>query len=328
MRMWIVGGVALAALVLASCGQGGEGTAGDVPATPPTEEERQAAEAEPIYFDPALTRPNCPARVDVAQYPGPELAGVRLGMTRAEALAVAYCERRDFHVQTSDQYLGVNTRGEVLGPQTITLQDGTRDQCTFDEGTAFAGMHGQRCAIGAWSIEGGTQTIHIATPGRPGQERVMGIWRSQTFKENPPTFDATVASLIERFGQPSLRQDMSEYDLARHPEDSTHSMLYWAYNTAGAAISAANPQLQCANNLKASYDGRQSWADNCGLTIVAKVTRASANRDLAASYDVGMMNQQVMYRFGEAMEQHYVQIEEAARREALERAKGASAPDL
>jgi hypothetical protein len=326
MRNWIIGNAALAALMLAACGQGGGGT-GDVHAdaavVEPSAEQRAEAEAAETYFDPALTRPRCPARVDTAQYPGPELLGLRLGMTRAEAIAIAYCERRDFHVDTNNRFFSIDTRGERLGPQTITLRDGNRHQCTVEEVMGGLGVERTRgCGreVGAWVYKDTKQIIHIVTPGRPGQERVMGIWRTEEFGDNAPTTDATQASLIQRFGEPSLRSEQTY---------SRQVFLYWVYDTAGALMTSTNPQTrECAQNIAPGYRAEQRWSSNCGLTIVGVVRGAESNPAVASSYHIAIMNQQVMHQLGAAMEQHYAQAELAAREAEVERAKGAAAPEL
>jgi len=314
-----------------ACGQSDSGGAsGDVPAEPPSAEQRAAAEAADVFFDPALVRPNCPARVDAAQYPEPELVGLRLGMTRAEALAVAYCPRREFHVETYNRFLRLDTRGEELRPQRITIHDGVH--VTRRETSRMVYLEDDERdrptltqSIGARPISEASQVIQIATPGIPGQERVLGIWRQQRFDENPPTYEATITSLVERFGQPGrdehLQSNSSEFG------DSSH--LYWAYDTSGAPMTATNPQFRrCTENLRPTYSVEQRWSENCGLTIVAYVQRGIDNRDLVQSYSVAIMNQQVMFQAATAMRQHYLAAAQAEREAEVERAKGAAAPEL
>jgi hypothetical protein len=302
----------VAALLASACGGGG----GDVPDTPPTAEEIAEAEAAPIYFDPALTRPRCPVRVNAEQYPAPDLLGVRLGMTRAEAFGVVFCDdRREFNVETQNTFFNVNTNGETLGPQSIKLSDGARRACTPEERMSFIGD--TTCRYNTHVQENITQTINLLTPGLPGQERVMGIWRSQTFTENPPTFEATVASLVQRFGEPGITNDSG----------GESASYVWGWDTAGTAMTSANPQLQACRNINSTFRNL-SWSPDCGLTVVATVRRSSSNAGLAASYSVGMVNQQVLYQVGEAVEQHFTAQRDAAQQQELERAKGASAPEL
>jgi hypothetical protein len=168
----------------------------------------------------------------------------------------------------------------------------------------------------------------------PGQQRLLGIWRHQRFEENPPTVEATVASLIERFGTPArigdLYGDVLSLDDIKNGERRGEKIgLHWAWDPSGEAYTAASPKFRdCAEKLNAGYAESQYWVPDCGLTIVAKVERSDDNPAIAASFDVGLMNQQVMWQVNQAMEQHFKDAELKAQQEEVERAKNAAAPDL
>jgi hypothetical protein len=323
---------AAVAMAVAACSPGGATASNEAPATaaPPTAEQVAAAEAAPVYFDPVLAKPRCPPQVESSKYPGPELAGLRLGMTRDEAVAVAYCDRKEFHVET-ERFFKLDTQGEELGPQDVTLRDGERSQCSMSDSQASRPGH---CRYGEWRIRFWTQAIRLATPGLPGQERLLGIWRHQRFEEAPPTVEATVGSLIERFGQPgrigALYGDALSLDDVKSGGRSGEKIeLYWVWDTSGAVTTAANPQFRdCAGNLNAEFLESQKWSSECGLTVVAMLTRSEKNPAIASSYDVGLMNQQVLWQVNEAMEQHYREVEQKAQQDEVDRAKSAAAPDL
>ncbi len=310
------------AIVLAACGRGGAQN-GDVPDLPPDEAQVAEAQAQPILFDPALTRPRCPARVDLTQYPGPELAGLKLGMTRADALAAAYCERQQFHVETTASYFELNTRGEQLAPQTILFRDGQRYRCgdqeAFEEGPVVM----RDCPLGEYRVRNTTESIFVATPGLPGSERVLGIWRGQTFGANPPTVEATIATLVQRFGEPTERKN-------NHIADYRQGVrLSWLRDANGAALTSGSTSAgRCDHNLNPGYQDGQTWANECGVTITAIVWPSTTNRDVAESYQVVLADQHALWQTGVSMQQHYADAEAATRAQETERARNAQAPDL
>ena len=131
----------------------------------------QPAGAQPAAAPEAATGPEpgatgdlrCPAPVREG-LPGPDIIGLRLGMTADEALATARCALgTDAEVSTANRWLDrLDTHGVELGTQTFTVRKGEHRPCDFRR-------EWQEC-------EGGLKWLHVdevvtVTPGAPGRDR-------------------------------------------------------------------------------------------------------------------------------------------------------------
>lgn len=283
-----------------------------------TQQASASGELSPL-FDGQLQRPRCPARA--SRLTGPDVIGVRIGMTRDEALAAVFCPRDEFNVLASTQWLNVQTHGGQLGVQTIKLQDGRPRRCTeVDQvmGGQYDRIFGIGCAGGSpYVLPQATQEITLATPGIPGQERVAAIWRYERFEEKP-TVDNTLASFTTKFGPASNRQETDE-----------GTQLAWVWTPQNTPMPANSPLLSsCVSAVHPARAGNVSSVDGCGLTIVAAAYRDDENPVLARSYAVAMVSPVAIQQTHDAMQDHFAQAQQASQQAEIERAQKASAPDL
>ncbi len=282
-------GAALAALLLASaCGGGDDAAKGEaakggeaqsasasgVPSSDagrdgPAAVESVEAESQAIYFDPALEQPNCNAPVNAGRYPEPEIVGVRLGMTPAEAVAVAHCTRRSFHVETTQTMMSIGSKKIPAGGLLISMNNAELREL-------------------GWQAR---QNIEILAPGPAGQERVQGVWRSEQFRDaaNSPTVTATMSSLTEQFGEPTELLDRQQ-----------GVWMSWVYSPSGERLEGRDAR-RCAPYVMSGYNGVSGAAEDCGLTVKAQIRRTGSYTDVTAGYTVGMANQQALFRARRAM---------------------------
>jgi hypothetical protein len=311
------GGIILAAtLVLAACGNAQQAaTSGSPPEGAPVEQAAAAAsDPQGPFFDPALTRPRCPARVDTARYPGADVVDVRLGMSRDEALAILHCERPAFSVRGGGSLLGSRfDRGE-LGPQSFTVLNGQRQPC--DSMDAMMNVAGGGCRAGTFLFEGTTESIAVETPGMPGQQRVLAVWRRQLFEASRlPAVDDVVAGFVRKYGAATQRQN-----------ETWQTTLHWAWDSVGNPLTVVNPLFrECANNLNPVEGSSQRWSEGCGQTIAVQVTRSNDNPGLASEYHVALINQSAFYRAGETLDAQLAAQTEAGRQQEVERARSNNA---
>jgi len=282
-------GVALAVLLLVSACGGGDNAekgktaeadaaqsasdAGDAS----TREERASASAETAaatpsrgyYFDPSLQRPSCGAPVNAGQYPEPELAGVRLGMTQAEAIAALLCPQVRFHVEAEMTMMDIPRRQIPAGGRLISLNNAElREQ-------GFMAAH----------------TVQLLAPGLAGQERVQGVWRHEEFRDeaSAPAATALIAGFREQFGEPTEIREMQQ-----------GVWMNWVYSPSGARLEGRDAR-RCANYVASSYNGVSRAADDCGLTVQAHIRRTGGYTDVAAASSVGIVNQQALFQARNAM---------------------------
>lgn len=271
--------LALSVLVLSACG-GGSGLAeGQEEGGVPIDELEAAAAAAPGGAAPL----RCPAKVrkDLA---GPDITGLRLGMTLEEALSTARCSLgEDAVVSEEKRWLDrIDTYGIDLRTQFFTVEKGSYRPCNY-------AREWQECR-GKFKWEHTDEIVSVATPGAPGKEKATVVWRTQKFRDGQmPSAEAALKALVDKYGQPQLRESS---DAPRGYAAGTRD-LRWIYDRAGNPLSEANPLFnQCRNGVHASgSDTSASWRDGCGLTISARVVLSGKNPGLAMELNTAMIQQ-------------------------------------
>jgi len=136
---------------------------------------------------------------------GPDILGIRVGMTSEEALAILKARAPKETWQTFSAQL--------------TFQDSRFQSVKLPNGT-FRGAVKNRSADSS-----GNMYIVYLTP-TPGKERVAAVTRYQGFNQytqERPLFDSLVAGLIEKYGKPTLNQS----------QKGGYARLIWAFDAGG-----------------------------------------------------------------------------------------------
>jgi len=270
----------------------------------------------PVAAD-AGEAPTCPpqARKDLA---GPDVVGIKLGMGHAEAVAAARCALgEDAALTTEDRWFDrLDTQGVKLGPQSFLLKQGDFRPCDF-------AREWQKCE-GKLKWEHLDEAVSVATPGAPGKEQAVAIWRSQYFQEGRmPTVDATLQALEAKYGKPQVveeRADNGYYKFASARE------LTWAQAANGSPLTDPNPMFSaCRNAINGSADGENnvSWREGCGLTISATINQHRGNPALVGELHVRMVDQSRLLAHAKVTEDELRKQGEARRAEEVRQAGGA-----
>lgn len=308
------GVAAIAALALAGCGDGGVAGSEDARAADAAGPDKAVAKAGE---DAATLR--CPPKVrdDLA---GPDVLGVRLGMTHAEALATVRCALgEDAPVKSEVRWFDrLDTNGIELGPQAFTVQQGESKPCDYQR-------NWQGCGFGNREWTHVDEVVTVATPGAPGHETAMVVWRSQNFREGGmPALQSVVDALVAKYGEP---QHVEQSD-KRWSNTSGWHELRWMRDRRGAPLADPNPLFrQCwtgaqpVRRTKGGDGGTQvSWSDGCGLTIRAKAFLSGQNPGLVVDLNVAMVQQGDLYDHAEATQAELQQLGKVRREAEVERA--------
>jgi hypothetical protein len=297
---------ALAALaVLAGCGKSAEPDR-KAAATPVA-----AKKVDPAKPTDGSPPPRCPVKVEAA-LTGPDVVGLKLGMLAEDALNFIRCQNKDVVVTYEDRWIqNLQSYGLKLGHQMFVTRAGDTAPCSFKN---YSDM--QKCGPGNVVWNHLAESVTVATPGIPGQEKVFGVWRTQRFKpaEMPPVA-SIVAALIAKYGQPqrTLRSG-----------DGT-VLLNWVADAKGTALAPPGREFfECAR-VQARAEDPQQWTDGCGMTVSAQVNVARDNVELAREVHVGMLHQQSLYRFGRELQSELAALDGMRRAREVEKAKGATA---
>lgn len=303
--------IVIAVAGLAACsGNDGATAPGKAAETPSASDGsgRQAADVAP----------DCPppARKDL---PGPDILGIRLGMRHEEALAATRCALGAETVVTTEKrwFDRLDTQGVALGPQSFLAKQGESRPCNYAR--EWQECEGKR----KWVRLG--EAVNVATPGAPGKEQAVAIWRSQYFQEGKmPTVDATVAALTAKYGNPQETENLGDsgyYKFAGSRE------LKWVRASNGAPLSDPNPMFAlCHNGISGSADGDNnvSWREGCGLTISATINLHRDNPALVSELHVRMVDQSRLLAHANATQEELRRQGEARRAEEVRQAGGAS----
>lgn len=300
------------AVLLAACGNGGDraSAAGAAPAA-----ASAGTQAGPAGRSDDDLR--CPAKIST-RVDGPDIAGLRLGLSRDEALNLARCAQPDAVVANENRFLsGLNTGAMKLGPQQFTVQSGDTADCKFSSLS-----DAQACGLGQRVWKHVAESVTVATPGVPGRETAVAIWRTQNYRPGEQPAAVTVQqALIDKYGPPQRTQ---KYDGNR-----PWVQIWWLRDPGGQPLSEQNPLAGRCPTLQAHANVSQSWSEACGLTIAAMLTLAPENPLLVADLSVGMADQAKLYAYGTAMQEEILALEKQRQEgEAKAAAKGAAAPKL
>ena len=299
-----------AALALAGCGDGDPETDG----SGATAATASASGADVAVAEDGAAALRCPPKVrdDLA---GPDVLGIKLGMSHDEALATVRCALGEGAVvKTEGRWFdGLETHGVELGPQAFTVQKGDDKPCDFQR-------NWQGCGFGSREWAHVDEVVTVATPGAPGSETAMVVWRSQNFREGAmPALQSVVDALVAKYGEPQAVEESDK----RWSNTAGYRELRWVRDRRGAPLADPNPLFrQCwtgaapARRTKGGDGGTQvSWSDGCGLTIRAKAFLSGQNPGLVVDLNVAMVQQGDLYAHAEAT-QAELQRQGQARRDA------------
>lgn len=302
----------LSVLLLSACGGGAELAEGQEEGGVPIDELEAAAAAAPGGAAPL----RCPAKVrkDLA---GPDITGLRLGMTLEEALSTARCNLgEDVVVSEEKRWLDrIDTYGVDLGTQFFTLEKGSYRPCNY-------AREWQECR-GKFKWEHTDEIVSVATPGVPGKEKTLVVWRTQKFRDGQmPSAEATLKALVDKYGQPQLRENS---DAPRGYAAGTRD-LQWIYDRAGNPLSEVNPLFnQCRNAVYATgSDTSARWREGCGLTLSARVVLSGKNPGLAMELHTAMIQQSDTFAHVEGMRAELERLVRARRDAEVKEAGDAS----
>ncbi|WP_202844333.1 hypothetical protein [Luteimonas saliphila] len=296
-------------LVLAACGGTREGDAesGDEPAA-------AGGDAAPAAADGSAAL-RCPPKVR-AELSGPDIIGIRIGMSADEALATTRCALgEDADVKAGDRWLErVETHGVELGTQTFTVRKGEHRPCNFQR-------EWQECE-GGLKWEHVDEIVTVATPGAPGKETALGVWRTQTFREGAmPPVQALLDALASKYGPPQITETSDK----PRGYAAGHRDLEWVFDRAGHPLAEANPMFSRCRGAVHAYKGNTSarWNDGCGLNIRARVLPSGNNPGLAMELGSAMLHQGELFAQVEAMQAELQQLGQARRESEVQQAQEA-----
>lgn len=259
---------------------------------------------------------DCPAEVR-KNLAGPDIVGLKLGMTLAEALGTARCALgADAQVKPEKQWLDpLDTYGIELGTQSFTVKKGANHPCNYQK-------EWQKCD-GTIRWERTDEIVTVATPGAPGHETAMAIWRTQNFGDGRmPAVQTLVDALIAKYGPPQRTQDSNQ------PNGYTagYRELEWVQDRRGAPLADPNPLYSQCLGAVHGY-GEQTdvrWRDGCGLNIWARISLSGNNPGLAMQFDSAMVRQSDLYAHAEATQNELRQLGQTRRDAEVKQAQGAS----
>lgn len=297
------------ALLLVACGK--SGSPGNQPAA-------AAAPASTERAGDGLPEVDCPAKIG-SKVDGPDIAGLKLGLTRDEALNLARCAQKNAVVVNEDRFFSeLNTGAMKLGPQQFTVQSGETAECKYK---SMVDM--QACGLGNRVWKHVDETVTVATPGVPGRETAVGIWRTQYYRPGEqPAADSVQQALIAKYGAPQRTQ---KNDGGNRP----WVQIWWLSDPSGQPISAQNPLATRCPTINARGDVHQGWSEACGMTVAAMINLAPDNPLLVNELSVGMADQARLYAYGTAMQEEILALEQQRQQNELKAAQqGAAAPKL
>ena len=257
-----------------------------------------------------LPPPNCSVKVDPA-LPGPDVVGLKLGMPREDALNFARCLNKETFVSFEGTWIqGLRTYGIKIAPQAFSAQVGETRPCKYSSMDEM-----NKCGVGnrAWTHV--AEKITVVSPGVPGREKVLGIWREQHFKPGEmPAAESLLPALVQKYGPPQVKQQSG----------NSWMRLDWLQDAAGTPIEQGQRGPSC-RSISPRGSESHSWSDACGLTITAMIVLDPANPLMAKELNVGMLDQQQLYRVGKSLQAELQAMEQQRRQQEAEQGKGAAA---
>ena len=267
-----------------------------------------AHKANPTPSD-GLPAPRCPAKSDAALN-GPDVIGLKLGMARADALDHARCLNKDTFVSFEGGWIqGLRSYGVKLSPQVFVAHVGETRACKYNplDDTSRCDASGR-----AWAFL--AEKITVVSPGVPGAEKVLGVWREQHFRAGEmPLAETLVPALVKKYGAAQIQQ--------QHTNNWVR--LDWLQDASGATIEQGRRGPQC-RTISPRGNESHSWSDACGLTITALIVLNPENPQLASELNVGMVNQHELYRAGTSLQAQLEAMEQQRRQQEVDQSKSAS----
>src|SRR3546814_10510760 len=93
----------------------------------------------------------------------------------------------------------------------------TRTDTPFPSTTLF-----RSCGFGSREWTHVDEVVTVATPGAPGHETAMVVWRSQNFREGGmPALQSVIDALVAKYGQP---QHVEQSDKRWRSEEHTSEL--------------------------------------------------------------------------------------------------------
>jgi hypothetical protein len=221
----------------------------------------------------------------------PGFPDLELGMRRDDALRELACERGGYDISTFDGFFDFETYDTQLGPQYIQLTTNHGDICrksgvARDEKCSSKPVgHGDHSAR---SIYG--EAMELWTPGLPGEETLLGIWREHTYRDAGPSPQTIVEHLTAQFGAPSHEEI----------KPGTSLRLGWGKDNQERPILAQSPLSSCVMNLDPGSSHNSHWREPCGWTAGAILLLSDDSRTVER-YWVAMIDQHGLIESGESM---------------------------
>jgi hypothetical protein len=251
----------------------------------------------------------CPAKVN-DRLVGPDIVGLKLGLKRDEAVNVALCENSAFEITYDDSWLRLDTHAQKLAKQVFTATAGEKKKCRPTD---------MECVLGdPWKrID---ERIIVATPGVAGGETAVAVWRTQKFADGKmPTVADAEAALVAKYGSVQIARDLGSNSSSQQIRE-----LRWGKDPQGNVLSDKSSNFnRCIFAFSPDGSGDVGWAEGCGMTIGGWIKRAPLNPALAAEISVGLMDQQALFNYGQAVQAQLDQIDAASRKEQIDKAKSA-----
>lgn len=299
------------ATLLAACGKE-EPPKPAAPAKTATAASKPAKQAAAPRPEDLLPKPKCPARGGAA-LPGPDIVGLKLGMRFDEALEHARCTVSDGVLAFSPRWFQQMRTGAVtLEKQAFTIQRGDTSDCDYRKiGDA------QKCGLGRRVWDHVDEMIHVATPGLNGRQTVVGIWRHQNWKPGQmPSRASVLKALRDKYGPEGGITSQGRFET-----------VSWRQDSAGRALTKADPQFEQCFGPNARAGGSHFWKEGCGLTITVDILAPRDNPELVESLYVGLMHQEQLLHYGDAMQAELDRLDAARRKSEVDKA-GGTAPKL
>ena len=283
-----------------------------------------AASAEQVAKE-ARAELSCPAKIKSAPRasgaPVDDVLGVRPGLSYDEALNAVLCTHdllvaqaditRGFNIQTQGQKLRQGFAARFAEPRVEWSAKRAKIE-SMDEIVARSGNAARQ------DMKPGQAKWFVGSMGLPGQERVINLPRDEWFEAGAnPTIASIELALATKYGKPTKRQNSN----GQH-------YFTWSYDPANRQITETSPLFnRCGGS--ASPGAGVNLSPDCGTVVSALILPLRENPDLAASMQVGVVNQAGGYELVTATEQGLQQAEQQRRaQETAKAAKNAAAPKL
>ena len=285
---------------------------------------RVAATAAEIAED-ARGKLRCPARPKSApradSAPVDDIVGVRPGMSYDDAVSVVLCSHELLVIDKSSRGgFKINTYGETLrqGFGAVFAEDRinktSKEIMAEMQNNAMARSMNKRGP----GMPGGTARWYVTTMGLPNEERVMAVARIEAYEEGKaPSVMAVATALAEKYGTPT-----------RNREDRNGTYLDWTYDLRDRPVTETSPLIYSCS-APSNPDSGVNLSPDCGIAISAIIRPMRDNPLIAATLEIGAVNQAQGYELLKATERQLESNEQQRRMAELDAAsRNADKPTL